>query len=327
MAVVIIMENSRSAIFALYHVLCRFSSREEPLSIEKIRALLKQEHSLSLTRTTLRSYLKALDDFGIRIAAVPGGRYLAGRQFEESEVYLLSNAVHSAHFISSAQSEALIRKLLATQSRSFEKQFHESVHLENRRKINSPALLQNIETLLSAIQQRKAVTFAYLHYDLRKQLVPKRQKPYHVYPYFMVMENDNVYLLCKSPSHPEHFAHYRVDKITDINMTAETIPPLDDDMDPYTYTAQRKFMYSDAVDTITLRCHLRMLDDLIDQFGSALSLAPADDEHFLAHLHASRQGIVYLALQYARYCEILQPADLRQEVISILQDTLKRYER
>lgn len=72
MAVVIIMENSRSAIFALYHVLCRFSSREEPLSIEKIRALLKQEHSLSLTRTTLRSYLKALDDFGIRIAAVPG---------------------------------------------------------------------------------------------------------------------------------------------------------------------------------------------------------------------------------------------------------------
>ena len=86
MAVVIIMENSRSAIFALYHVLCRFSSREEPLSIEKIRALLKQEHSLSLTRTTLRSYLKALDDFGIRIAAVPGGRYLAGRQFEESEV-------------------------------------------------------------------------------------------------------------------------------------------------------------------------------------------------------------------------------------------------
>ncbi|MFR3895114.1 MAG: helix-turn-helix transcriptional regulator, partial [Merdibacter sp.] len=251
------MENSRSAIFALYHVLCRFSSREEPLSIEKIRALLKQEHSLSLTRTTLRSYLKALDDFGIRIAAVPGGRYLAGRQFEESEVYLLSNAVHSAHFISSAQSEALIRKLLATQSRSFEKQFHESVHLENRRKINSPALLQNIETLLSAIQQRKAVTFAYLHYDLRKQLVPKRQKPYHVYPYFMVMENDNVYLLCKSPSHPEHFAHYRVDKITDIDMTAETIPPLDDDMDPYTYTAQRKFMYSDAVDTITLRCHLR----------------------------------------------------------------------
>ena len=220
----------------------------------------------------------------------------------------------------------LIRKLLATQSRSFEKQFHESVHLENRRKINSPALLQNIETLLSAIQQRKAVTFAYLHYDLRKQLVPKRQKPYHVYPYFMVMENDNVYLLCKSPSHPEHFAHYRVDKITDIDMTAETIPPLDDDMDPYTYTAQRKFMYSDAVDTITLRCHLRMLDDLIDQFGSALSLAPADDEHFLAHLHASRQGIVYLALQYARYCEILQPADLRQEVISILQDTLKRYE-
>ena len=79
MAVVIIMENSRSAIFALYHVLCRFSSREEPLSIEKIRTLLKQEHSLSLTRTTLRSYRKALDDFGIRIAAVPGGRYLAGR--------------------------------------------------------------------------------------------------------------------------------------------------------------------------------------------------------------------------------------------------------
>lgn len=321
------MENSRTAILSLYHILCRFSSRAHPLSMEEIRALLKRECGLTLTRTTLRSYLQALEEYGIHIAKVSGGRYLAARQFEESEVHLLSNAVHSAHFISSAQSESLIRKLLATQSRDFEQQFHESVHLENRRKINSPALLFNIETLLSAIQQRKAVTFTYLHYDLRKQLVPKRQRPYHVYPYFMVMENDNVYLLCKSLAHLTHFAHYRVDKIADIQVDTETIPPLDTDMDPYRYTAQRKFMYSDALDTITLRCHYRMLDDLIDQFGSALSLVPADETHFIAYLRASRQGIVYLALQYARYCEIVQPADLRQEIISILQDTLKRYER
>ena len=133
--------------------------------------------------------------------------------------------------------------------------------------------------------------------------------------------------MCKSPAHLTHFAHYRVDKIADIQVDTETIPPLDTDMDPYRYTAQRKFMYSDALDTITLRCHYRMLDDLIDQFGSALSLVPADETHFIAYLRASRQGIVYLALQYARYCEIVQPADLRQEVISILQDTLKRYER
>ena len=81
--------------------------------------------------------------------------------------------------------------------------------------------------------------------------------------------------------------------------------------------------------SVTKRIHAARIfcHDLIDQFGSALSLVPADETHFIAYLRASRQGIVYLALQYARYCEIVQPADLRQEVISILQDTLKRYER
>ena len=33
------MENSRTAILSLYHILCRFSSRAHPLSMEEIRAL------------------------------------------------------------------------------------------------------------------------------------------------------------------------------------------------------------------------------------------------------------------------------------------------
>ena len=90
---------------------------------------------------------------------------------------------------------------------------------KTRRKINSPALLQNIEKLLSAIQQRKAVTFAYLHYDLRKSWSPNGRS--HIMSTHISWSWKTTMCICcaRAPSHPEHFAHYRVDKMGQAEVT------------------------------------------------------------------------------------------------------------
>ena len=223
------MDNSRFHILAIYQIFKKYSDVHHPLTAQQLLHYLNIEYGITMHRGTLRNYIQALQDFGVEIIdadRVKDGKYLLERQFEESEIYLLSHAVHSSHFIPSKASSQLIQKLLDTQSKYFTHNFHNSVYIENRKKINNPDFFYTIEMLLTAIHQKKAVSFQYMHYNYQKQLIPKRDKPYIVYPYFIVSENDNIYLICKNLSHLETFSHYRVDKIKNVEIRQETTPIL-----------------------------------------------------------------------------------------------------
>ena len=52
-----------------------------------------------------------------------------------------------------------------------------------------------------------------------------------------------------------------------------------------------------------------------------------DEEHFITRVKGSREGIIYLAMQYAKYLEILEPAEVRDEIKMIFRDVLARYEK
>ncbi|MFQ8583668.1 MAG: hypothetical protein ACLSA6_14675 [Holdemania massiliensis] len=76
-----------------------------------------------------------------------------------------------------------------------------------------------------------------------------------------------------------------------------------------------------------LLCHKRILDDIVDQFGKEISIVIKDEEHFITRVKGSREGIIYLAMQYAKYLEILEPAEVRDEIKMIFRDVLARYEK
>ena len=324
------MDNSRFHILAVYQTFKKYSDINHPLTAQQLLHYLKIEFDITMHRGTLRNYIQALQDFGIEIVdadRIKDGKYLLERQFEESEIYLLSHAVHSSHFIPSKASSHLIHKLLDTQSKYFKHNFHNSVYIENGKKNNNPDFFYTIEMLLTAIHQKKGVSFQYMQYDYNKRLVPKREKPYKVYPYFVVSENDNIYLICKSLSHLDTFSHYRIDKIKNVQMIQESTPSLQKNFDPYEYTYPRKFMFSDEIETVYLKCHVRILDDIIEQFGKTIQIVPIKNEdYFHVRMKTSRQGIIYFAMQYLAYCEILSPDNIRNKLKEILVDATKKYQ-
>ena len=68
-----------------------------------------------------------------------------------------------------------------------------------------------------------------------------------------------------------------------------------------------------------------MADQIIDWFGFDVRFERKDDGRITATFRASKKAMLYWAMQYACYVEVLSPASLRQEVIDGLNYAAKKY--
>ncbi|NBK97899.1 MAG: WYL domain-containing protein [Erysipelotrichia bacterium] len=324
------MADTRIYALAIYEILKNVSDEDHILSNSQIIQLLKTKYDIEVSQRTIINNVEALIQFGIDISTYLDNRkgyYLIDREFENSEIQLLCNCIHSAHYIPEKASSEMIDKLCAKQSKYKRKEFKNQVYIANYKKTKNKELLYNIELLNDAIKQRKIIEFQYLTYDFTKKLIPKREHNYAVHPYHIIQENDNLYLICKGINHTT-LSHYRIDKMKNIKITQQAVDPLKKSFDPYVYAKGKKFMFSDDECKVTLYCHKRMLDDLIDQFGHDIMINPDvhDNNYFFASLNSSKQGIIYFAIQYLNFCEVIEPLDIRKQIVGMLKDRLAVYE-
>lgn len=325
------MADTRTYALAIYEILVEHSDEDHILTNPEIINLLKTNYRIDINQQTVINNIKALIQFGIDISTYNENRkgyYLVDRDLEDSEIHLLCNCIHSAHYIPEKASSEMIKKLCSKQSKYKWKNFVNQVYIKNYRKTKNKELLLNIDMINEAIQKNRIIEFQYCGYNYKKELTPKREKNYYVNPYYIIQENDNLYLICQSVNHSD-LSHYRIDKMKRIVITDNQLTQLKPSFDPYVYAKSKKFMFSGEEIKITLHCHKRMLDDLIDQFGNDIMINPdvKDANYFFVKLVSSKQGIVYFALQYLNYCEVIEPIEIREEIGNILKSKLVQYQK
>lgn len=325
------MADTRTYALAIYEILKDNSDENHILTNPEIIYLLNINYGIDIDRQTVLNNIKALIQFGIDISTYTENRkgyYLIDRDFEDSEIHLLCNCIHSAHYIPEKASADMIKKLCSKQSKYKRKSFVNQVYIKNYKKTKNKELLYNIDIINEAISKNRVIEFHYYTYDYTKKLVLKREKKYAVNPYYIIQGNDNLYLICKSINHDD-ISHYRIDKMQNITISENFSTQLKQSFDPYDYAKSKKFMFSGEVIKITLHCHKRMLDDLIDQFGDNITINPdvKDSEYFFVRLESSKQGIIYFALQYLNFCEIVEPKEIRNELLEILKKKIELYNR
>ena len=79
------------------------------------------------------------------------------------------------------------------------------------------------------------------------------------------------------------------------------------------------YAFTGKPEQITLVCEAHVLDDLIEKFGNDIRGRKEDEEHIRATVTASMEGMKYWALQYLSCVEVLEPEQLRAEIIEILR--------
>ncbi len=333
------MENNRSLILYIYHVLTQHSNTERYLNASQISRYIKEEFNLveEPNRKTIYSHLKQLkelSDLGLlngELLSVEQNNKVVGHyiipDFTKSEIKLLCDAVASSRFISKTYSKELISKLSASYGKEFANKYNHILESKsNNHRTYNADFFDSIEELSDAIEKHKKVTFQYLQYDLNKNLEPKYTENngyITVSPYYLIWAINHYYLFCKPVTKDER-RFLRVDKIRNVVISEDKIEPLPAHFNIHDYSRNQAFMFGGENETIRFRCQMRMLGQVIDFFGEDVSIKPLDQEFFEVTVFTSIDSIKYWVLQYITAIDQIRPVKLRNIIADYLEDAIAR---
>lgn len=303
-------------------VLTEYSDEKHVLTMREIIARMETDYGIRPDRRTLYSSISLLSDLGYDISTYWDngvGYYLRQRLFETSEVQLLMDAVYSFSCLPSKHTEDLIKKLQTLLSIHDRKHFDHLTIIRSEMKTANRQVFWNIEQLDEAITKKVKVRFTYLQYDLRKELVPRREELYVVNPYRMVFSNENYYLVCIKDN-KDSVSMYRIDRMRDIELTCNKLNPQDPGFNPDKSIDWAVYAYPGEPEQVMIKCKTSILDHVIDKYGTNIQIKELDDENLEICLTASPGGVKYWALQYLPYVEVTYPKWLRDEIIKSVKE-------
>ena len=314
------MLTDRANAICILEILREYSDENHILSMREVISKLNSIYAKKPDRRTVYSSIELLQNLGYDISTYDEngiGYYLRERDFELAEIRLLMDAVYSCSYIPPKQTEYLIQKLQKQLSIYERKHYRHLTVVRQEHKTQNAQVFFNIEILDEAITQKKKVAFIYLDYDIKKQLVPRREKKYVVSPYGMVCENEQYYLVNIRDGFDEP-SLYRIDLMRDIEILDDsvTILPKDANLDSVQNVT---YAFVGKPEKIVLRCDRFILRHVLDHFGTDINISDNGDETFTAAFYASPNGVRYWALQYMEFAEVLEPKKLREQVIEIVR--------
>lgn len=313
------MFTDKANAICLLQILRDYSDEKHILSMKEIISKMKTVYSINIDRRTVYSAVELLQNLGYDISSYnenKKGYYLRQREFELSEIKMLTDAVCSFPFISEKHTKQLIQKLQGFNSMYERKKWQHLSVMREECKTHNPQIFLNIELLDEAIEENLQASFTYLSYDKNKRLVPRRNKPYVVNPYSMVYTNEHYYLVCNLTEH-ENISLYRIDRMSDIEII--NTPVEKKNISPYETVKNAVYAFTGNPEAIVFAFDKSQLNNVIDRFGKEINLSE-DNERYIARLIANPVGVRCWALQYLPYVEVLEPKWLRDEIVEIIKN-------
>ena len=282
--------NRKVKLRCLCRILWERTDEDHPLTVpELIQAL--EAWDIKAERKSIYDDMEALRTLGMDVQSRKGkspGWFLGERTFQLAELKLLVDAVQSSKFITQRKSSELIRKLESQasvhQARQLQltdsfpdRQLQRQVYVDRRVKSMNESVYYTIDKLHTAIANRKAVTFKYFEYNVKKEKVFRREgKRYTVSPLGLIWDNENYYLAGYDHRSCE-MRHYRVDKMAEL---AVTCLPLEGGFDIASYAQKHFGMFAGREGQVPLRCRNSLVGVVLDRFGRDAILVPDGEEHF-----------------------------------------------
>lgn len=278
------MKNEAQArILELRKYLYYDTDEKHPVSV---RDILKywQSRGIKASRKSVYNDIALLINLGDDIVCVKSTQnlyFIGSRLFQLPELKLLVDAVESSHFVTPQKSRMLIQKLGQLASSAQAARLNRSIYMDGTPKPENEAIYYIVDTLQTAIQERKQVFFQYYEYLPTKEKILKHGGyRYQFSPYALIWNRDFYYVVGWSEKHGK-IAQFRVDRMTAIellDLSARQTPGFD----PAAYVQKVFGMYPDNLQTVTLLCQNHLMRSVIDRFGETVQTKVVDDNHFLA---------------------------------------------
>lgn len=310
------MFTNRATAICLLEVLKEYSDENHILPMREVVSHMNRDYGLSPDRRTIYDAIELLKHLGYEISRYEDngiGYYLQSRVFEQGEIRLLSDAIYSCKSIPKKYTDTLIEKLQGLSSRYDRRKIQHLRISDDSRKTPNKQLFLNIELLDEAIEKGVKVSFVYLHYDTKGELVARREKKYTVAPFGLVFTNEHYYLVCCADG-KEKTSLYRIDKMKEIEYTDNKIDDHGKDFSPNAEVNNAVYAFTGKSERVEMLIDKHILDDVIDKFGRDVRITDEDDRYRISFT-ATPSGVRFWAMQYLPYVEVTKPTWVREMIV------------
>lgn len=315
-------------------ILKKYTDEDNPISANEICEKLSQ-NGITAERKAIYDDIENLQLYGYDIVHTrmpKNGYFLASREFELPEIYLLSDAIRSAPFISPKKSRELIAKLDGMLSINQVKKREKGIYINESTKCLNEEIYYNIDTISSAIEQKKKIT---LKYGVRKlgddRQITFNYKDMTVSPYALVWQDDYYYLICNYSKY-DNLLHLRVDRMRKVDINEEIIRHYSE-VSEYTeffdvndYTNKLFGMFGGKLETITLSCQKTILEQVADRFGDKIFIKNVTDDTFSFSTDvAVSEALVTWIMNYGDKITVISPNSLKNMIAQRALTILEKY--
>ncbi len=225
------------------------------------------------------------EKLGIDIIREQRGRetyyHAVGREFELAEVKLLIDAIEVSKFITEKKSRALINKIKGLVSEHQAKQLQRQVHITDRVKAMNENVYYNVDSIHEAISENKKIKFQYCKWNLKKELIPRRNGEFFVIsPWSLTWDDENYYLIAYD-EWDQKIKNYRVDKMKELSVLDKKREGREvfDAIDISAYSKTRFGMFSGDTKKVYIEFPNEKCGIFIDQFGQDITFRKVDENH------------------------------------------------
>ena len=291
-------------IMNILDILKKYTDADHRLSQKDIVEILEREYDMKTDRKAVKRNLMNLIEFGydIEYNEIPRmiknkngeaeenlilSDFYLNRDFTDSELRLLIDSVLFSKHVPYSQCKEVVQKLENLSNIYFKLKVKHIRNLPENAPTNNQLFL-TIEILDEAISKGLQVSFTYNNYDIDKKLHPRKnsegkERKYIINPYQIVATNGRYYLVCNYDKY-DNVAHYRLDRITNIQLLDTPVKPkdkvkgLENGLDLPKHMAEHLYMFSGESIIVKFIAKRYIITEVIDWFGRDVKFSNATDD-------------------------------------------------
>lgn len=327
------IENKKASILLILKVLVEYSDEEHFLTQQDIIDKVDELYGIELERKSVAFSISLLQELDYDINKSPRGGYaLLSRDFDNSEIRFITDALFSSRSISGKQAVELSNKLNSCLSK-YQRKDYGFVYKSNEiSRTDNKEVFYTLELIEEAKRRGKRISFQYQSIDEEgKPFLKMDGFRYIVSPYYSVNSNARYYLICNYREKYRAITWFRIDFMVNAQIEEDwPIKPIQslNGMEGFNIT---KYL-SDNIylldgDVISATIQIEKPEHVIfvkDWFGKNAKIYSKDGK-LLADIRANESALLYWYMQYSETITILSPRSLIDRVKKEAERIIKKY--
>lgn len=330
----LMIENKKASILLILKVLEEYSDEDHFLTQQDIIDKVDELYGIELERKSVAFSISLLQELDYDINKSPRGGYaLLSRDFDNSEIRFITDALFSSKCLNGKQAADLSKKLNSCLSKYQRKDYNFIYKSNEINRSENKEVFYTLELIEEAKRRGKRISFQYLTFDENGKPITKRDGfRYIVSPYYSANSSGRYFLICNYREKYRAITWFRIDYMINPKIEDEwPIKPLESlegmkNFDIATYLNDNIYLLDGDVIKATFRIDWpNAVQYIIDWFGKNARVYKKDDLLY-ADIKCNESALFYWYMQYSETFTIISPQSLIDRAKTEAERILKKYE-